>query len=41
MDQFRPENGTSQNSTSTLRFFFKFCTMNGADRYMKILLVAF
>ena len=29
------------NSRSALRIFLKFCRMEGADRYMKILLVVF
>ena len=29
------------NSELALRIFFKFCTMKGADRYMKILLAVF
>ena len=30
-----------RNSKLALKMFFKFCTMKGAHRYMKILLVAF
>ena len=30
-----------RNSKLALKMLFKFCTMNGAHRYMKILLVAF
>ena len=35
MGNFDPENGTSSE------LFLKFCTMKGANRYMKILLVVF
>ena len=42
MGHFCPGNGAHpHNSTSTLRFFKNFCRIKGADRYMKILQVAF
>ena len=36
-----PKMAHPRNSGSALRIFLKFCRMKGADRYMKILLVAF
>ena len=41
MSQFEPENGTSHNSGSALRIFFRFCTMKRADMYMEIMSIAF
>ena len=36
-----PKMAHPHNSELALRIFFKFCTMKGADRYMKILLAVF
>ena len=41
MGHFEPENGRSHNSGSAVRIFKKICRMKGANRYMKVLLVAF
>ena len=41
MSQFEPENGTSHNSGSALRIFFRFCAMKRADMYMEITSIAF
>ena len=41
MSQFEPENGTSLNSGSALRIFFRFCAMKRADMYMEIMSIAF
>ena len=36
-----PKMAHLHNSGSAVRIFFKFCTMKGANRYMKIILIIF
>ena len=41
MTSFGPENDASSELWTAVRIFKKFCTMKGAKRYMKIILMSF